>query len=67
MELEKELRNERREQKRLADEIEGMKKEMHKNQFQSFTQSSSEISVTAGRLPMVPGVREISITDLEFG
>ena len=40
---------------------------MHKNQFASFTQSSSDITVTSGRLPMVPGVREISATDLEFG
>ena len=66
-ELEKELRNERRDQKRLLDEIESLKKEIHKSNFSSFKANSGEISVTAGRLPMVPGVREIQLTDLEIG
>ena len=44
-----------------------MKKEIHKSTFSSFTQSTGDVSVTAGKLPMVPGVREISLSDLEFG
>ena len=41
-----------------------MKKEIYKSNFSSFTQNVSEVSVTAGRLPMVPGVREITLDDL---
>ena len=53
--------------KRLNDEVESLKKEICKQNFQSFTSNVSEVSVTAGRLPMVPGVREISLDDLQFG
>ena len=66
-ELESELRNEQKQNKRLADEVESLKKEICKQNFQSFTSNVSEVSVTAGRLPMVPGVREISLDDLQFG
>ena len=66
-ELESELRNEQKQNKRLADEVESLKKEICKQNFQSFTSNVSEVSVTAGRLPMVPGVKEISLDDLQFG
>lgn len=49
------------------NEIESLKKEIHKSNFSAFTSNSSEVSVTAGRLPPVPGVREITEADLEFG
>lgn len=65
--LEAELKNEKRQQKRFVDEIENLKKEIHKANFQAFTKGSSEVSVTSGRLPSVPGVREITEADLEFG
>jgi transposase len=61
------LKEEQRTRKRLADEVESLKKELHKQSFQQFTSSSSEVSVTAGRLPLVPGVREITMDDLQFG
>jgi hypothetical protein len=48
----------------LIDEVESLKKEITKANYSSFTQNVSEVSVTAGRLPMVPGVREISMEDL---
>ena len=64
--LETELKNERRQQKRFIDEIENLKKEIHKANFQAFTKGSSEVSVSSGRLPPVPGVREITESDLEF-
>lgn len=66
-ELENELRNEQRQNKRLTEEVDSLKKEISKQNFQSFTSNVSEVSVTAGRLPMVPGVREISLDDLQFG
>lgn len=40
---------------------------MQKSNFSAFTQASSAISVTAGRLPQVPGVREISLDDIQMG
>lgn len=61
------LKEEQRTKKRLADEVESLKKELHKQGFQQFTSNSSEVSVTAGRLPLVPGVREITMDDLQFG
>jgi len=66
-ELENQLREEQRSKKRLVDEVESLKKELHKQSFSQFTSNSSEVSVTAGRLPAVAGVREISMEDLEFG
>ena len=65
--LEAELKNEKRQQKRFVDEIENLKKEIHKANFQAFTKNTSEVSVSAGRLPPVPGVREITEADIEFG
>jgi hypothetical protein len=44
-----------------------LKKELHKQGFSQFTQNAGEVSVTQGRLPQVPGVREITMEDLEFG
>ncbi len=67
LELENELKNERKQQKRYVEEIESLKREIHKSNFSSFTQNSSEVSVTDGRLPMVPGVREIALDDLTLG
>ena len=49
------------------NEIESLKKEIHKSNFSAFTANTSDVSVTAGRLPLVPGVREITEADLEFG
>lgn len=66
-ELENQLRDEQRTKKRLLDEVEGLKKELHKQGFAQFTQNAGEVSVKDGRLPPVPGVREIKIEDLEFG
>ena len=66
-ELENQLRDEQRNKKRLIDEVEALKKELHKSSFAQFTQNSGEVSVTAGRLPAVPGVREITLEDLELG
>ena len=43
-----------------TDEIESLKKEIHKANFQAFTKCSNEVSLSAGRLPPVPGVREIT-------
>ena len=63
-ELENELKNEQKLKKRLIDEVDSLKKEITKANYSSFTQNVSEVSVTAGRLPMVPGVREISMEDL---
>jgi predicted Ser/Thr protein kinase len=65
--LETQLRDEQRTKKRLVDEVESLKKELHKQSFAQFTHGAGEVSVTAGRLPAVPGVREISMEDLEFG
>ena len=41
--------------------------EINKANFSNFTNNQGEVSVTAGRLPMVPGVREIKMDDLEIG
>ena len=66
-ELENEMRNEKRTQKRLAEEIQNLKMEINKSNFSQFTSNQGELSVKAGRLPMVPGVREIKMEDLEIG
>ena len=44
-----------------------MKNEIQKQNFQAFTQSSSSVSSKDGRLPPVPGVREITLDDIELG
>jgi len=51
----------------LQQQIESLKKEINKANFASFTTGSGEVSTTAGRLPVVPGVREISMRDIEVG
>lgn len=66
-ELQDQLKQEKKEKKYLADEIENLKKELQKSNFSAFTQTSVAISVQAGRLPLVPGVREITIDDIEIG
>ena len=65
-ELENELKNEKKNQKRLMGEVEKLKMEINKANFSQFTANQGEVSVTAGRLPMVPGVREISLADLDI-
>ena len=50
----------------MAEEIESMKSEIQKQNFSAFTQSTN-VSATAGRLPQVPGVREITLDDIEVG
>lgn len=65
--LQEELKIEKKEKKYLMDEIENLKKELQKSNFSAFTQSSSAISVSAGRLPPVSGVREITLDDIEVG
>ena len=65
--LEEKVKQEQRTSKKLAAEVEMLKKDLHKSNFSSFTQNTSEVSVSDGRLPMVPGVREINLSDLEFG
>jgi hypothetical protein len=58
---------EQKEKKRLMAEIDNLKREIQKSNFSAFTATSSQVSVTAGRLPQVPGVREITMNDLEIG
>ena len=65
-EVQEELKNERKEKRRMADQIEAMKSEIQKQNFSAFTQSTN-VSVSAGRLPQVPGVREITLEDIELG
>jgi hypothetical protein len=67
IDLENELKNEKKCSKKLLDEVDALKKEIHKQNFSSFTQNTSEVSVSDGRLPLVPGVREITLDDLQFG
>lgn len=66
-ELQEELKVEKRDKKKLFDEIESLKKELQKQNFSAFTSTSSLVSVTSGRLPSVPGVREISLDDIIIG
>ena len=49
------------------DQIENLQNEIQKQNFQAFTSSSSNVSVNDGRLPPVPGVREITLDDIELG
>ena len=63
--LENQLKEEKRQNGALLAQIESLKKEIVKANFASFTQGASEVSTTAGRLPVVPGVREISMADIE--
>lgn len=65
--LENQLKDEKRQNRLLADQIESMRKELVKANFASFTQGAQEVSTTSGRLPPVAGVREISMSDIEIG
>jgi hypothetical protein len=65
--LQEEVKTEKKEKKYLIDEVENLKKELQKSNFSAFTQTASSISASAGRLPQVPGVREISLDDVEIG
>ena len=51
----------------LNDQIESMRKDLVKANFASFTSGATDVSTTSGRLPPVPGVREISMNDIEIG
>mmetsp|Transcript_4446 Transcript_4446/g.7580 ORF Transcript_4446/g.7580 Transcript_4446/m.7580 type:complete len:242 (-) Transcript_4446:559-1284(-) len=64
-EMQEELKNEKRDKKRLMDEIDNLKKEIQKQNYQAYTQAQN-VSVQNGRLPRVPGVREITIEDIEI-
>ena len=61
------MKRERKEKAKLVDQIENLKNEIQKQNFQAFTSSSSNVTVNAGRLPAVPGVREITIDDIDVG
>ena len=65
-EIQEELKTEKKEKKKLQDQIEGLKCEIQKQNFSAFTQATN-VSVSSGRLPPVPGVREIILSDLELG
>lgn len=60
------MKNEKKEKKKLLEQIEGLKSEIQKQNFSAFTQAAN-VSVSSGRLPPVPGVREITVTDIELG
>lgn len=65
-EVQEELKNERKEKRKLLEEVENLKSEIQKQNFSAFTQASN-VSVSSGRLPPVPGVREITLSDIELG
>ena len=63
--MQEELKNERRDKKKLLDEVELLRSEIQKQNFQAFTQANINVSAQSGRLPAVPGVREITLNDLD--
>ena len=65
--LENQLKEEKRQVRLLNDQIESLKKELVKANFASFTSGQAQVSTTSGRLPAVPGVREIKMNDIEIG
>ncbi len=65
-ELETCLKVEKKEKKKLTDEIDILKKDLQKQNFSAFTTSSGTVSASSGRLPPVPGVREISMDEVEM-
>lgn len=65
--IQEELKIEQKEKKRLMVEIENLKRDLQKSNFSAFTSTSAQVSVTAGRLPPVAGIREISMDDIEIG
>ena len=66
-ELQEELKLEKKDKKKLMDDIENFKRELQKQNFSAFTQTSAQLSVSSGRLPNVAGVREITLDDIEIG
>lgn len=66
-ELQEELKQEKKVNKKLSDQVENLNKELQKQNFSQFTQAASSLSLSSGRLPQVPGVREISLEDIEIG
>ena len=66
-EVQDELKKERKEKNKLQDQIDNLNNEIQKMNFSAFTKTSSNVSVNAGRLPPVPGVREITLNDIEVG
>ncbi len=64
--MQEELKFEKKDKKKLTDEIENLTRELQKQNFSTFTATSGQVSVTMGRLPQVPGVREITMDDLEI-
>lgn len=66
-EVQDELKRERKEKNKLQDQIDNLNNEIQKMNFSAFTKTSSNVSVNAGRLPPVPGVREITLNDIEVG
>jgi enamine deaminase RidA (YjgF/YER057c/UK114 family) len=64
--VQEELKNERKDKRRLMEQIDNLKSEIQKQNFSAFTQAAN-VSVTSGRLPPVPGVREITLDDLTLG
>ena len=65
-ELQEEVKREQKDKRRMQEQIEGLKNEIQKQNFSAFTQATN-VSVNSGRLPPVPGVREITIQDIEIG
>ena len=63
--LENQLKEKTRHISELTGKIERLNKEVSKANFAPFFQGQGEIvSTTAGRLPAVAGVREISMSDI---
>ncbi len=58
-EVQEELKQEKKDKKRLIDEVENLKREIQKSNFSAFTSTAGSVSVSSGRLPQVAGVREI--------
>jgi hypothetical protein len=54
---------ERKEKIRLAQEVENLKKDLQKSTYSSFT-TGQAINAQSGRLPGVPGVREIRLDEI---
>lgn len=66
-ELQEEIKREQKDKRKLLDQIDNLKQEIQKQNFSQFTQGATNVSVNSGRLPSVPGVREITLQDIEIG
>ena len=63
--LENQLKEKMRQISELTGKVERLNKEVSKANFSQFFQGQGEVlSTTAGRLPTVAGVREISMSDI---